>query len=131
MKKITCLFFAFLLLLCGCSQSIPEQPAGVGSFSYKSDRAYYANFRDDPGIKESGFVNVKRSKVNSAEDAVALAKKECKVEYDTIDVAFDPETKMYRVSFYKGGNEGIYTVGGDQQIYIDQNGITKLIISRE
>ena len=128
MKRITCLFFASLLLLCGCSQNTPEQQAGVGSFSYESDCAYY---KDDPGVKESGFVNVKRSKVNSAENAVALAKKECKVEYDTIDVAYDPEAKMYRVSFYKGGNEGIYIDGGDQHIYIDRNGITKLIISGE
>ena len=70
----------------------------VESFSYESDYAYY---KDEPGVKESGFVNIEQSKISDAKEAVVLAKKECMVEYDTICVAFDEETKIYRVSFFR------------------------------
>ncbi|MDO4748962.1 MAG: hypothetical protein Q4A12_07290 [Eubacteriales bacterium] len=120
MKRIACLLFAFALLLCGCSQT---EQINVGSFSYESDCAYYG---DDPGVKESGFVNIEQSEVNDAEKAVELAKKECTVEYDTVSVAFDSKLKIYRVSFYKENQ-----LGGNQDVYIDQNGITQMIIYGE
>ena len=123
MKRIICLLFSFLFLLCGCSKDNSEKQINVESFSYKSDCTYY---KDEPGVKESGFVNIEQSEVNDAEKAVDLAKKECTIKYDTIDVAFDSELKIYRVSFYKENQ-----VGGNQDVYINQKGITQLIISGE
>ena len=123
MKRIVCLLFSFLFLLCGCSKDNSEKQINVESFSYKSDCTYY---KDDPGVKEFGFVNIEQSEVNDAEKAVDLAKKECTIKYDTIDVAFDSELKIYRVSFYKENQ-----VGGNQDVYINQKGITQLIISGE
>ncbi|MBR0322723.1 MAG: hypothetical protein IIX08_10070 [Bacteroidales bacterium] len=55
-----------------------------------------------------------------------LAKKECTIEYDTVGVAFDSELKIYRVSFYKEDQ-----LGGNQDVYINQNGTTQLIIYGE
>ena len=123
MKRIVCLLFAFVFLLFGCSKDNSEKQINVENFSYKSDSTYY---KDDPGVKESGFVNIEQSEVNDAEMAVELAKKECTIEYDTVGVAFDSELKIYRVSFYK---EDQY--GGNQDVYINQNGTTQLIIYGE
>ena len=123
MKRIVCLLFSFLFLLCGCSKDNSEKQINVESFSYKGDCTYQ---KDDPGVKESGFVNIEQSEVNDAEKAVDLAKKECTIEYDTIGVAFDSELKIYRISFYKEG-----LLGGNQDVYINQKGITQLIIYGE
>jgi len=123
MKRFVCLFFAFVFLLCGCSKDNSEKQIDVESFSYKSDFSYY---KDDPGLKESGFVNVEQSEVNDAQKAVELAKKECTIEYDTVSVAFDSELKIYRVSFCKEDQDG-----GNQDVYINQNGTTQLIIYGE
>ena len=123
MKRIACLLFAFVFLLCGCSKDNSEKQINVESFSYKSDFTYY---KDDPGLKESGFVNIEQSEVNDAQKAVELAKKECTIEYDTVGVAFDSELKIYRVSFCKEDQDG-----GIQDVYINQNGTTQLIIYGE
>ena len=117
------MLFAFVFLLCGCSKDNSEKQINVENFSYKSDSTYY---KDDPGVKESGFVNIEQSEVNDAEMAVELAKKECTIEYDTVGVAFDSELKIYRVSFYKENQ-----LGGNQDVYINQNGTTQLIIYGE
>ena len=126
MRKTICLLFVFLLLLCGCSpkeQTDKSSQLNIGSFSYEEDSAYY---KDDPGVKLSGFINTDKTDVIDTEHAVELAKKECTVDYDTISVAFDEDSKMYRVSFYKMDCDG-----GDQNVYINQEGITKLIIYGE
>lgn len=41
-------------------------------------------------------------------------------------MAFDSELEIYKVSFYKEER-----VGGNQNVYINQDGITQLIISGE
>lgn len=75
---------------------------------------------------ESGFVNNERAEINNPEQAVELAKKECIIAYGSINVAFDAEEKIYRVDFFTEN-----TAGGGQSIYIDQNGITKLVVYGE
>lgn len=95
----------------------------TGSFHYKEDYNYY---KDDPGLKQSNFVNTERTEVKDAEQAVALAKKECTISYDSIAVAFDADLKIYRISFYKKD-----WLGGDQNVYINHEGITQLILYGE
>lgn len=128
MRKTVCLLLVLFLLLCGCSQKekfdLPINPV-VGNFSYEEVLNYYKD-TDDPGIKRSGFVNVEKTEVTNAEQAAGLAVKECKVEYDTIAVAFDAASTMYMVSFGKMDQEG-----GNQEVYIDREGITQLIIYGE
>lgn len=123
MKRVICLFAVLVLLLCGCSQENKPAQIKVESFSYEDDCDYY---KDEPGVKQSGFINIEKSELNSAEQAVNLAKKECTVEYDTINVAFDSDLIIYRVSFYKEE-----CLGGNQDVYINQEGITQLIIYGE
>lgn len=123
MKRTICLIGILLLLLCSCSQNNPSSEFKVEAFSYETD---FDCYKDDPGVKHSGFVNTKKSELKSAEQAVEFAKNECSVDYDTINVAFDSDSKIYRVSFCKDG-----WGGGNQDIYINQEGITQLVIYGE
>ena len=147
MKKVICLLVASVLLLCGCTPSAqpkettpliqqdetsPNEHTDIKSFSYARD---YATYIGDPGVQTSGFVNTERQKIDNAEQAVELAKKECTIAYGSIDVDFDADEKIYRVVFSIGSTvvEGhtVYTAGGCQSVYVDQNGVTKLIVYGE
>lgn len=120
MKRFTCIAIVLLFLLCGCG----DKPIEVGEFSYTAFCEYYNE--DVPWIKHEGFVNTEKNRIETAEQAVQLAKKECTVEYDTIDVSYDNEEKMYLVMFSMEG-----WVGGDQSVCINHEGITKLIVYGE
>ncbi|MEE0265729.1 MAG: hypothetical protein UD936_08900 [Acutalibacteraceae bacterium] len=135
MKRIVCLIVVTLLLCCGCSAQQAEKSTNnnstsvttadtVNTFSYKKTCEYYKT--ETAGIKRTGFVNTKKSSIENSEQAISLAKNECTVDYDTIDVAYDSEEKVYEVSFFK---ENI--TGDNQDIYINQDGITQLIVYGE
>lgn len=116
----------FLVLLCGCSQKQQTDQANhltIGNFSYEEDFNYY---KDDPGLHQSGFVNTEKADISNPEQVIELANKECTVDYDTVSIAFDATSTMYKVNFSKKNY-----VGGDQSVYINQDGITQLIIYGE
>ncbi len=126
MKKFLCLLTAILCFLCSCSQE--NQPTQLNSetFSYKEVSEYYDYYKNEPGIQTSDFVNNTKNKIKNTEQAVELAKKECTVEYDTIKIDFDEKERIYRVVFYK-----MDYLGGNQDIYINEDGITQLIVFGE
>ena len=78
------------------------------------------------GVKRAGFVNTEELEIKDVDHAVELAKKECTVAYDTISVDYDAEAKVYRVCF---GKENV--PGGNQDVYINQQGVTELIVYGE
>ena len=123
MKKTICLLFVFLFLLCGCSQKEQSNQLDIGSFSYTED---FTRYKNDPGVKQSGFVNTEKVQVSNASQAIELAKNECTVDYDAIDIAYDASSMIYRVSFFKTD-----CLGGNQDVYLNQEGITQLIIYGE
>ena len=125
MKKALCcvLLLVLLFIFCGCSQEEPSREIEVCSFSYASDSTYYKV--GNPGVKDSGFVNTKETLVDSPEKAIKLAKNECKIEYDTINISFDSELSVYRVDFSKEG----WT--GGLSVYLTDKGITLLIVQGE
>ena len=132
MKRVLATFILILMFLCGCkndsklqnsSQNIGINQLKIDTFSYSSDYNYY---KDDVGAKKSGFNNTEKSMINNTEDIVNLAKLECTVKYDTINITFDADSKIYKVCFSKKG----YT-GGDQAVYINQDGITQFIVYGE
>ena len=125
MKKLFCLLTVLLLILCACDQSEQSDKPSVDSFSYTADCLYY---EVRPGIKTTGFVNTEKTKLDNAEQALKLAEKECSVEYDTVKVSYDEDLRIYRISFYK---EDVYIDGGDQTVYINQDGVTQLIVYGE
>ena len=113
---------ACLMSLFGCNQ--PNTNTDVSAFSYAE---HAKTFKDDsPGVKHSGFVNTNEFEISSAEDALAHAKKECTIAWDTSHVSFDNELSVWMVSFYTEG-----TLGGDQCVYLDSNGKTLLIVYGE
>lgn len=120
MKRMLCLLIALILILSGCSKA---EDFEIKEFSYEEDYSYY---KDDPGLKRSDFRNTEKCDIKTVEQAVELAKKECNVEHDSIAVAFDDELHIYRISFYKEGWDG-----GNQEVYLGQDGITLMIVSGE
>ena len=116
MKRVwsICLFILLVIALAACS----NEEFVVGTFSYAEDCAYYEEMVTD------GFVNTESQVINSAEQAVELAKNEAKVRYNTIEVAFDETAAMWRVHF----SDSRWDFGGDQLVYLDKNGITKKIV---
>lgn len=98
--------------------------ADIHSFSY----AETLQMREDnnPGVKADGFQNTAKSVVSTAQQVIDRAKNECTIEYDTTDVAYDSETDIWRVIFFTEGS-----VGNSQEVYLDGNGMTALIIYGE
>lgn len=94
------------------------------TFSYQEDLAYY---KGEVGTKTSGFLNTEVKPIKDAKDASDRAKQECTVAYDSTEVAFDPTSNVYRVSFVPPQNQ----LGGDQTVYLDQNGITLFVVYGE
>lgn len=127
-----CLLLALFWCLSGCSDNMDNKNnvehfknniINVESFSYTEDFEYH---KDDAGTKTTGFINTQKTQLEGVLQAVELAKKECTVEYDTISAAFDADLKIYRISFFMDE-----FLGGDQNVYINQDGITQMIVYGE
>ena len=98
-------------------------PSSIPRFSYAEDREMYAE--GEPGVKTSGFVNTTATKI-TCENVVEHAKKECTVEYDTVEISYDDDELFWKVHF---GKE--LSLGGDQTVYMDFNGKTLLVVYGE
>lgn len=126
MKKAIGLLIVFLVLFSGCSQkeqSYQLSHLTVGNYSYEEDLALY---KDAPGLKQSGFVNTEQAEISNLMKVIELANNECTVDYDTISIAFDASSMMYRVCFSK-----MDWLGAGQSVYINQEGITQIIVYGE
>ena len=98
------------------------------AFSYKQDVA------DNPYAKVSDFVNTSARTVKSMEDALAIAAEECTLKpqvgisdegYNMTKVYYDASEKMWKVEFMFSANDEVY-----QAVYLDSQGITKMIVSK-
>ena len=105
------------------SQDVSKPPV----FSWEEDKAKY------PNAKTSGFVNNKTLPVKSMEDALYLADKECTMppidaiggdRYNIVEIAYDADAGMWRVFLKFSQN-----VEGDQIIYINDDGITVMVVT--
>ncbi len=103
-----------------CVTAVPEA-AEVHDFS--AELKEYADAR--AGVVTQDFANSAYLTEGSF-DVIELAKRECTAQYDGCDVDYDEGSGIYRVTFYKDGN-----AGGCETVYIDKNGITKLIVYGE
>ena len=95
------------------------EPNTIPDFSYTEDRKIYAE--GDPGVKTSGF----EAEI-TFENVAQHAKNECTIEYDSIATYLDPNECVWKVHFYTNG-----TLGGDQNVYLDNTGKTLLIVYGE
>lgn len=132
MKKFILLIFAFVLLISfsACKSDSSSNSSNINadlmvrSFSYADVRAKHKD--GEPGIKTDGFKNTIEHKIETAEDALRLAKNEVSVSYDSTTVHFDNDEKVWKVEFWTQDQ-----VGGDQTVYLNENGITLLRVSGE
>ncbi len=95
-------------------------------FSYATVLKYAKGQRDNEGVKHSGFVNTDAVVLNHVSDVISRASLECTVEYDSVRVYYDHNLYMWKVNFSKQAQ-----LGGDQDVYLDVNGVTQLIIYGE
>ena len=99
-----------------------EQP---GSFSYAEVTAVFK--AGDPGVKSEGFVNAESVPMSGRIwDVKTQALNECTIEYDTVIVNYDETAKVWEVA-YSTAN----TMGNCQSVYMDENGVTLLIVYGE
>ena len=105
------------------SQDVSKPPA----FSWAEDKDKYPNAQTD------GFKNTAQSAVKSMEDALWLADQECTMppqdtltgeRYNIVEIAYDPDAGIWRVFLKYSQN-----IDGDQIIYINDDGITVMIVT--
>lgn len=98
------------------SQKIAQQDVDFyREFSWKNDQKEYTPLN-------VAFRNTMSSPVTSAPEAIALAQKECSVDYTKIVVYRDETAGMWRVEF-----QIVYGHGGYQNVYLNDDGITQMI----
>lgn len=101
---------------------VPE--SSIGGFSFDNVQKNYKP--GDPGVKTSGFKNTSGQAVTNSAEAVERAKRECTIEYDTVTVLHDNRSYVWSVTFSTRG-----TLGGDQTVYLGEDGVTLLIVYGE
>ena len=79
-----------------------------------------------PGVRTGDFVCGGEEKAPTAQDAIQLARQECALEYDTVEVAFDPQEQLWRVYFSRAGS-----AGGDAAVWLSADGVTRLVVCGE
>ena len=80
----------------------------------------------DPGVKHENFNATFESEISDAVYAITIAKLEKTVEYNIISVCYDEVMDVWAVTFWT-----LDTVGGDQTVYINGNGLTCYIVYGE
>ena len=104
---------------------IKEFPDG-SVFSYVDVTSVYKE--GVPGVVTSGFKNTEKTELEiiNIHEASQRAIAEVTVEYNYVDVKYDPISGVWQVLFAQRN-----IPGGDQTVYLDSNGVTLLIVYGE
>lgn len=103
--------------------STPPEPE-LAPFSWEQTAELWQE--GDPGVRSHGFHNTTPQPVTDPEQAVELAQRECGTSWNTYAVTWDPVAQVWGVCFYTEG-----TLGGCQTVYLDTEGLTRLVVSGE
>lgn len=107
---------------CNDSHTIMSE---IRKFSYAQALEEYKI--GDPGVKHEGFNNPAiEIEIESAIDAITRAEYELTIEYDTIAVAYDETSGMWRVVFWT-----LNLDGNGQSVYVNSDGLTCYIVYGE
>ncbi len=93
----------------------------VETFSYEEEFKEYDGIEN--GVKRNDFHNIEKIEINNQTQAEEVAENEVTVEYDSVSVAFDEKSEMWKVNFSKEGY-----LGGDQTVYLNKDGLTQLCV---
>lgn len=99
------------------ADTIAAQNVGKpAAFSWQAEQSFAG--------KTDGFVNTTPRTISDAQDAIAAAQAECTLEYQNTAVVFYDETaKMWKVELGHSQDDCC------QSVYLDENGITRLIVT--
>ena len=106
--------------------SAPQYYENGMTNSFSFDEVELVQQSGNPGVNPYAFKNTESAAVDDREAAIERAKNEVTIEYNFISVAYDNDAEIWCVSFSTQGS-----VGGDQSVYLDNNGITRLIVYGE
>ena len=138
MKTIAVLLLVsvFLFGLMGCIQEaekeqipetspteVTETAATIPEFSYEEVKNRFGE--GTPGVKTDEFRNVTSTPIRNETDAVERAKAECTVENDIVRVRYDRTADIWEVCFLANHP------GGGQDVYLNSDGVTQLIVYGE
>ena len=99
-------------------------PVEILPFSYEEVLQMWG--KSDPGVKTDGFQNTSEAVIATPQQVIERAQNECTIKYDTTALAYDSAADIWRVTFYTEGS-----VGNSQDVYLNGNGLTALIIYGE
>ena len=99
-------------------------PVEILPFSYEKVLQMWR--KSDSGVKSDGFQNTSEAVIATPQQVIERAQNECTIEYDTTSLAYDSAADIWRVTFYTEGS-----VGNSQDVYLNGNGLTALIIYGE
>ena len=121
LKKLIIHMLLLCMLCCVMTACKARVEPEILTFFYVIDESRYRP--GAPGVVSEGFKNTSESPVRQKEDAVKLAKNEVTIDYNNISVYYDKKGDMWMVNFSTRNVDG-----GDQSVYIDKNGMTRLIV---
>jgi len=99
-------------------------PVEILPFSYEEVLQMWG--KSDPGVKTDGFQNTSEAVIATPQQVIERAQNECTIEYNTTALAYDSAADIWRVTFYTEGS-----AGNSQDVYLNWNGLTALIIYGE
>ena len=99
-------------------------PVEILPFSYEEVLQTWG--KSDPGVKTDGFQNTSEAVIATPQQVIERAQNECTIEYNTTALAYDSAADIWRVTFYTEGS-----AGNSQDVYLNGNGLTALIIYGE
>lgn len=101
----------------------------ISRFHYDRMAEIYAP--GEPGVNPYPFRNVEPESVLDYGAVVARATEEVTIQYDAVEVSYDPDADIWCTLFYTAGSTDKTMMGGGQSVYLDSNGITRLIVYDE
>lgn len=94
-------------------------------FDYDADKEIYQAGMD--GVRTDGFANTEKTTIENRKQALVRAQREHLGNWCDSDVYYDVDAKVWKVCFYGEPD----TAGGGWTVYLDENGVTLLVVFGE